>query len=103
MVGQHSDTATSTAAHVTVWLGEPHQGRGLATGAMQALILHTFRALYRYRLEFRCTTNNVRAAALAERLGFLREGTLRWAANVNGEMVDVALYGLLLDDWIASS
>ncbi len=92
------DTHNRTA-ELTIWLGEPHQGMGLATRALRSMVRYSFDTLHLERLEMRCPVDNVRAMALATRLGFMREGTLRWAVRLNGHPVDVALYGLVREDW----
>jgi RimJ/RimL family protein N-acetyltransferase len=42
---------------------------------------------------------NVRSRALAERLGFRHEGTLRQALRLGDGYHDDALYAMLAEDW----
>lgn len=86
-------------AHVGYWLGEAWQGRGLMTRAVRALTTHAFVALGLHRLEIHAATENRRSRAVAERLGFRLEGTLRQAEWLHERFVDHAVYGALAPEW----
>jgi len=83
---------------VGYWLAEEHEGRGLVTRAVSALIDHGFSELNLHRVEIRAATNNARSRAVPERLGFTQEGVLREADVVGDEYVDLVVYGLLATD-----
>lgn len=76
-------------------------GRGLAREAMQLALAHAFGALGLRRVEADIDPRNGASCALAERLGFVREGVLRERWQVAGELQDSAMYGLLARDWHA--
>ena len=42
---------------------------------------------------------NARSLRVMEKLGMAREGVLRSHANVRGNRIDVAAYGLVREDW----
>lgn len=85
------------------WLAEDQQGKGIVTRACRALLAFGFVELGLNRVELRCATENHRSQAIAERLGFTREGTLRQAHWVGDRVSDQALYGLLASDWPQAS
>jgi ribosomal-protein-serine acetyltransferase len=99
-MAQHTyvDKENETAG-VCIWLGEDYQGRGLAKSALRSFIRYSFNHLNFERLEFRCTSNNMRAIQLVEKIGFVREGTLFKASKIKGQRYDAATYGLLREDW----
>ena len=80
------------------WLAREHQGRGLVTRAVSALIDHGFNELGLHRVQISAATDNVRSRAVPERLGFTQEGVLREAELVGDEYQDLAVYGLLATD-----
>lgn len=82
-------------------LRREHCGRGLMHEALTALLAHGFDALILNRVEADIDPRNQASARTLERLGFVREGTLRERWIVNGEVSDTALYGLLKSDWDA--
>ena len=86
------------SAVIGYWIAEEHQGRGLVTRAVTALIDHAFGELGLHRLEISAATENLRSRAIPERLGFTQEGVLREAELVGGEYQDLAVYGLVTTD-----
>lgn len=90
--------ATRTA-DVGYWIDADHEGRGLVTRAVAALIDVLIEQRGVQRVEIRASTDNVRSRAVAERLGFTHEGTLREAIAVGGARQDAAVYGLLAREW----
>jgi ribosomal-protein-serine acetyltransferase len=77
------------------WLDEEHQGRGLMTRAVKALVDHAFAELGLHRVEIRAAAENRRSRAIPERLGFEQEGVLREAERVGDSYHDLVVYGLL--------
>ena len=80
------------------WLCEDQQGQGIVTRAARALLAFAFDELGLERIELRCAVENQKSQAIAERLGFTREGTLRQAHRVGDRVSDQALYALLASD-----
>lgn len=74
-------------------------GRGYMTEALPALIRFAFEDLALHRLEADADPRNQRSIKLLEQLGFQREGHQRERYNVNGELQDAVLFGLLRPDW----
>lgn len=81
------------------WIAGSEQGRGIITQACRALVEHAFEVMNMNRIEIRCAVENVRSSAVAERLGFTKEGTLRQSEIRNGRLLDFNIYGLLAKDW----
>jgi RimJ/RimL family protein N-acetyltransferase len=73
-------------------------GHGYATEAARALLAWAFDTLDLNRVQAETDTRNVASARVLEKLGFLREGTLREDCIVNGEVSDSWVYGLLRRD-----
>jgi RimJ/RimL family protein N-acetyltransferase len=59
------------------WLRTGAEGHGYMAEAVRVLADFAFTSLGANRVEIRCDARNVRSAAVAERLGFVREGILR--------------------------
>ena len=74
-------------------------GRGYATEAARALLQWAFVTLEPNRIQAETDTRNVASARVLEKLGFVREGTLRENCIVNGEVSDSWVYGLIKRDW----
>ncbi len=88
-------------ASVGYYLGQQHQGKGLATSALRAVLQFAFQRLGFNRIELKCASENVASQRVAERLGFRWEGLLRQAELVDGVFLDHFVYGLLRDDFEA--
>jgi ribosomal-protein-alanine N-acetyltransferase len=74
-------------------------GHGYATEAGRALLRWAFDTLDLNRVQAETDTRNLASARVLEKLGFVREGTLREDCVVNGEVSDSWVYGLLRREW----
>jgi ribosomal-protein-alanine N-acetyltransferase len=80
-------------------LEEAAWGHGYATEAARAVLQWAFATLDLNRVQAEADTRNEASARVLEKLGFLREGTLREDCIVNGEVSDSWVYGLLRRQW----
>jgi ribosomal-protein-alanine N-acetyltransferase len=78
-------------------------GRGYATEAARELLRWAFATLDLNRVQAEADTRNAASARVLEKLGFVREGTLREDCVVNGEVSDSWIYGLIRRDWRPAS
>lgn len=85
--------------NIGYWLGESFQGQGIVTKSCRALINYAFNERELHRIEIDPPASNLKSCAIAERLGFYKEGFLRKKWLVRGEYVDGVLYSLLAEDW----
>ena len=78
-------------------------GHGYATEAAGVLLDWAFDALDLNRVQAEVDTRNHASAHVLEKLGFVREGTLREDCIVNGEISDSWVFGLLGRQWRSAS
>jgi ribosomal-protein-alanine N-acetyltransferase len=78
-------------------------GQGYATEAAGALLRWAFDTLDLNRVQAETDTRNAASARVLEKLGFVREGTLREDCIVNGDVSDSWVYGLIRRQWLPSS
>ncbi|MFJ2757643.1 GNAT family N-acetyltransferase [Nocardioides sp. NPDC087217] len=91
------------SATIGYWLGEAYEGRGLITRAVSALLDTLFNEYDIARAIIDTSVMNKRSRAVAERLGFTHEGTMRGAQAYPGERRDLVVYGLLREEWLTRS
>lgn len=94
VAGATIDAYLSTA-QLGYWIAAPHQGRGAVTRAVTVILDHLTSMRMIRRTEIRTAVGNHRSRAVAERLGFTHEGTLRSALPIGDHRHDVAVYGLI--------
>jgi ribosomal-protein-serine acetyltransferase len=87
------------ATSIGYWLDMDHQGRGLMTQAVRALVDHAFDEWDLHRVEIQAAVDNQPSRAIPERLGFVEEGIRREAERVGDRYLDLVVYGLLRPDW----
>ena len=76
------------------WLRSDRVGQGYASESTWALAQHAFQVLGANRVELRMDDRNKRSWAVAERLGFTFEATLRNEVRVpDGSLRDTRIYG----------
>jgi ribosomal-protein-serine acetyltransferase len=81
------------------WIDKDCEGRGFIGKSCKALINYVFDELEINRVEIHCSTENTRSWAIPERLGFTLEGVLRQSEWRHTRFYDMAIYGLLKDEW----
>jgi ribosomal-protein-serine acetyltransferase len=86
-------------AEIGYWLSARHEGRGVMTRACKGLLDYAFAELNLRRVTIQAATGNLRSRAIPERLGFTLEGVLRQDAVIRGRPLDMAIYGLLRNEW----
>ena len=91
----------SIHGEIGYWIDAEHEGRGLVTAAVRALVDLGFRALGLHRIVIRAGVDNVRSRAIPERLGFTQEGIARGEGKGSDGhgFHDLVVYGLLEDEW----
>lgn len=87
------------SARMGYCLAEAAWGKGFATEAATALLEWAFDTLDLNRVQAETDTRNTASSRVLEKLGFVREGTLREDCIVDGDVSDSWVYGLLRREW----
>jgi ribosomal-protein-serine acetyltransferase len=95
VVGLGPIDAKRRSAQIYYWIDQTSQGRGLVTRSCSALLDYAFEELRLRRVVIRCEPRNTRSCAVAERLGFELEGTLRQCERKGEELIDLRIYAML--------
>jgi ribosomal-protein-alanine N-acetyltransferase len=77
----------------------PHAGQGYMTEGMALALDVAFRKLKLHRVEVNIQPTNARSLALAQRIGFTREGFSRRYVKIAGRWRDHVRYAILAEDW----
>lgn len=89
----------SRHTEIGYWIAKDSEGKGIITKSCKALIDYAFNDLNMNRVEIRCAIENVKSRAVPERLGFQLEGTLRQFLWRHTRFYDMAIYGILAEEW----
>lgn len=89
----------SKSTEIGYWIHKDFEGRGIITKACQVLINYAFDELEMNRIEIRCAAENVRSRAIPERFNFKLEGVLRQSQWRHTRFYDIAVYGILAEEW----
>ncbi len=98
-IGLHAIDTRHRSSSIGYWLSEDMRGSGAMTRACRAVVNAAFKHYCLHRIEIRCATGNQKSCAIARRLGFIYEGTLREAEWLYDHFVDLAVYSMLEQDW----
>jgi ribosomal-protein-serine acetyltransferase len=102
-IGFSSIDRKTNSAEIGYWLGQQAAGRGLMTRSLRAILRYPFDLFHLNRVVIQADVKNMRSRAVAERLGFTLEGIRRQVWEYNGQMVDLAMYSLLAQEWKVQS
>jgi RimJ/RimL family protein N-acetyltransferase len=83
------------SAHAGIELRQAFRGRGLGSDVIRLLCRYGFMIRGLRRMQLETLADNGAMIAVAERLGFTREGTMRGASWVNGQWVDEVIFAML--------
>lgn len=97
-LGFHAIDYANRSTSIGYWLDEDHQGKGLMTMAVKAATNYAFDSMNIHRLVIRAGVENLGSRAIAERLGFQHEGTLRDAEWIYDYFINLAIYAKLSSD-----
>ncbi|MBS1878722.1 MAG: GNAT family N-acetyltransferase [Actinobacteria bacterium] len=101
IAGYHCIDRLNRATSIGYWLAARHQGEGLMTAAVRALVDHAFGSWGLNRVAIEAAVANRRSRAIPERLGFTEEGVLRESELIAGRFLDGVLYSMLAAEWAA--
>ncbi|WP_181468014.1 GNAT family N-acetyltransferase [Streptomyces sp. Amel2xB2] len=96
LTGWNPDYRSASLGYCLV---EAMWGHGYATEAAHTLLKWAFGTLDLNRVQAETDTRNVASAHVLEKIGFVREGTLREDCIVNGEVSDSWVFGLIRREW----
>ena len=94
-VGLHGIGSASGRCSAGYWLAAAARGKGLATRAVRLLCRYAFAELAVARIELWIEPENTASLAVAERVGFAREGLMRSFMPIREVRRDMLMYSLL--------
>jgi ribosomal-protein-serine acetyltransferase len=81
------------------WIFSDFQGKGLMTECVKASVIYGFEEIHLNKIIIKCSSLNMKSAAIPKKLGFVLEGTLRQEKIKNGIFHDVLVFSLLKNEW----
>lgn len=99
VAGFHEVNWTHRSTSLGYWLDKEHEGRGIMTRTVRALVDHAVLRWKLNRVEIQTAPDNRRSRAIPERLGFREEGVLREVERVGDRYVDGIVYSILAAEW----
>lgn len=101
-IGNVSIWFTSQAnmvGEVGYWIRSDQTGRGIGTEATARALQIAFEELTMHRVVTRIAVGNIASERIVQKLGFLKEGTLRDEVKVGTRWLDHTVWGLLDREW----
>ncbi|SHI80227.1 GNAT family N-acetyltransferase [Lutispora thermophila] len=99
VIGYYGINWFNRSVNIGYWLDKRYMGRGVMTKACRVFIDYAFNTYNLNRAEIRCAEDNHRSRAIAERLGFTKEGIIREAEWLYNHYVNHIVYGMLASEW----
>ncbi|WP_339075154.1 GNAT family protein [Teredinibacter turnerae] len=99
VAGFHPVDRHNRTSAIGYWLAEKYTGQGIMTSVVKTLLDIGFQQYDLNKLEIHCAENNARSRAIAERLGFTYEATLRECEWLYSKYVNHAIYSMLASEY----
>ncbi len=94
---------TARHAELAIVMCPVCQGQGLGEEGIRLMLDYAFQQMNLNRVHLKVRADNARAIRCYEKCGFTHEGTLRQHAFGDGEYRDVALMGILREEFLKKS
>jgi ribosomal-protein-serine acetyltransferase len=98
-IGTHNFDVKDRHTSIGYWIDHRYEGKGIVSRCARVLIDYLFDKMELNRVQINCNVENTRSRAIPPRLGFTHEGVLRQVELLNGKFGDLAVYGLLKNEW----
>lgn len=98
-IGMNTTVWRQRSTALGYWLAASAQGRGIMTRAARALVDELLGHRGFERVVIAAQPENRASCAVAERLGFRREGVARHAFRHGDRFIDWAVYAMLAEEW----
>lgn len=99
-IGLHPNPA-HRHAEMGYWIGTPYWNQGYTSEAAAAARDYAFTVLDLHRVFARHLTRNPASGRVMQKIGMTYEGTLRQHSLKWDVFEDIAVYGILRDEWLA--
>jgi RimJ/RimL family protein N-acetyltransferase len=98
-VNLHSIGERTRSGEVGYWVRTSQIGKGIATTATALIMLFGFKELKLHKIVLRAAVDNPASWRIAEKLGFVHEGTQRHEQLMQRGWVDLRCYSILEDEY----
>ncbi len=95
LTGLHDVDPDSLKCEIGYWISPKYENQGIMSKVLQAQINHIFEVNKFNRIEIWTSSTNQKSSALAKKLGFVLEGTLKQRDKLNDKFIDMEVYALL--------
>lgn len=93
----------SGCAEIGMWIASHKAGTGLGTRVLEAMLKWSFTDWDWKRVVWKCATENIASARVAEKAGMTKEATFRSdSVSVDGRRTDTYQFAMLADEWRAA-
>ena len=99
--GFHKIDTLHKIGSIGYWLAEPYTGKGIITSSTKVLLELGYKDYSLHKIEIHCAEGNVNSRAIAERLGFIHEATLRDCEWLYTKYVSHSIYSMLASEFNA--
>lgn len=95
VVNANSICWVRSSATLGYWICPKHEGRGIATHALQKMVHHLFTSLFLHKVYVAAAEDNVKSQKIPIKLGFTKEGVSQRGEVFSDRYADLNLYSLL--------
>lgn len=89
----------NAVGEIGYWIRSDMTGKGIGTEATARILQVAFEELEMHRVTARIAIGNTGSERVVQKLGFLKEGTLRDEVKVGAQWLDHSVWGLLDREW----
>ncbi len=98
--GLHVHNWDLPSFEIGYWIRQSEEGKGYVSEAVRLVTAYAFDAFGAERIIIRCLERNTRSAAVADRLGYVYEGTMRHhLRDPAGKLANMMCYSMLREEY----